>query len=166
MDHRIDPNSDRVRSRVIELITCSGTLMNQAFLEIFKDNFKDFKESDWSRLGEFYADDIVFKDPVHEIRGLVPLEDYFAALCADLTDCRFEYLDQVVADDSAYLKWIMHFKHPKLGNKLIDVRGVSHLCWQEKINFHEDFYDMGAMLYERVPVIGSLTRWLRLRLAS
>ena len=140
--------------------------MNESSLESFKDNFKDFKNTDWSRLGEFYADDIVFRDPVHEIRGLVTLEDYFAELCTDLTDCRFEYLDQVVSEDSAYLKWIMHFRHPKLGNKMIDVRGVSHLSWQEKISFHEDFYDMGAMLYERVPVIGNLTRWLRLRLAS
>jgi esterase/lipase superfamily enzyme len=140
--------------------------MNESSLESFKDNFKDFKNTDWSRLGEFYADDIVFRDPVHEIRGLVTLEDYFAELCTGLTDCRFEYLDQVVSEDSAYLKWIMHFRHPKLGNKMIDVRGVSHLSWQEKISFHEDFYDMGAMLYERVPVIGNLTRWLRLRLAS
>ena len=140
--------------------------MNNALLERFKDNFKDLQQADWSQLGEFYADDIVFKDPVHELRGLVILEDYFTTLCADLIDCRFEYLDQVVSDNSAYLKWIMHFRHPRLGKDVIDVRGVSHLRWSEKIDFHEDFYDMGAMLYERLPVLGNVTRWLRLRLAS
>ena len=135
-------------------------------IERFKEYFRVLHEADLSRLREIYADNIVFKDPVHEIRGLVELEDYFTTMCADLTDCRFEYLDELVADDSAYLKWIMHFKHPKLGNRLISVRGVSHLKGAEKIEFHEDFYDMGAMLYEQLPLLGNVTRWLRLRLAS
>ena len=140
--------------------------MKNVLLERFKDNFKDLQQADWSQLGEIYADDIVFRDPVHELRGLVTLEDYFTTLCADLIDCRFEYLDQVVSDDCAYVKWIMRFRHPRLGNDLIEVRGVSHLRWSDKIEFHEDFYDMGAMLYERLPVLGNVTRWLRLRLAS
>ena len=140
--------------------------MNNHLLEGFKDHFKDLQQADWSLLGELYADDIVFKDPVHELRGLVILEDYFTALCADLVECRFEYLDQVVSDNSAYIKWIMHFRHPRLGKDTIAVRGVSNLIWSDKIHFHEDFYDMGAMLYERLPVLGNVTRWLRLRLAS
>jgi len=140
--------------------------MNNALLDKFKANFKDLQQADWSQLGQFYADNIMFKDPVHEIRGLVILEDYFTSLCSDLQDCRFEYLDQVVSDNAAYLKWIMHFRHPRFGNEIIDVRGVSHLRWDDKIEFHEDFYDMGAMLYEQLPVLGNVTRWLRLRLAS
>ena len=140
--------------------------MNNDLLESFKSNFKDLKKADWSQLGNFYADNILFRDPVHELHGLVTLEDYFNTLCADLIVCRFEFLDQVVDDHSAYLKWIMHFRHPRLGNEIIDVRGVSHLRWTDKIEFHEDFYDMGAMLYERLPVLGNVTRWLKLRLAS
>lgn len=132
----------------------------------FKDFFQVLHEADLSQLREFYSDGIVFKDPVHEIRGLVELEDYFTSMCADLSDCRFEYLDELVNGSSAYVKWIMHFKHPKLGNRLISVRGVSHLQFSDKIDFHEDFYDMGAMLYEQLPLLGNVTRWLKLRLVS
>ena len=135
-------------------------------VEAFKDYFRVLHDSDLSRLRTIYDDRIVFKDPVHEIRGLVELEDYFTSMCADLSDCRFEYLDEMVSDRSAYIKWLMHFKHPKLGNRLISVRGVSHLSIGERIEFHEDFYDMGAMLYEQLPLLGNVTRWLRLRLAS
>lgn len=139
---------------------------NAPLVERFKDFFKVLHESDLSQLRTFYADNIVFKDPVHEIEGLVELEDYFTSMCADLSDCRFEYLDELVADDTAYVKWVMHFKHPRLGNRLISVRGISHLKIGDKIEFHEDFYDMGAMLYEQLPLLGNVTRWLRLRLAS
>jgi hypothetical protein len=135
-------------------------------VERFKDYFRTLHESDLSQLRELYSDRIVFKDPVHEIRGLVELEDYFTSMCADLSDCRFEYLDELTNDGVAYIKWMMHFKHPKLGNRLISVRGVSHLQVSDKIDFHEDFYDMGAMLYEQLPLLGNVTRWLKLRLVS
>lgn len=139
---------------------------NTPIVERFKDYFRVLHESDLSQLRKVYDEKIVFKDPVHEIRGLVELEDYFTSLCADLSDCRFEYLDELIGDRAAYIKWNMHFKHPRLGNRLISVRGVSHLVVGEKIEYHEDFYDMGAMLYEQLPVLGNVTRWLRLRLAS
>ena len=135
-------------------------------IERFKSQFRILHESDLSRLRDLYSERIIFKDPVHEIRGLVELEDYFTSVCSDLSDCRFEYLDQIVGDNSAYIKWMMHFKHPRLGNRLISVRGVSNLKFSDRIDFHEDFYDMGAMLYEQLPLLGNVTRWLRLRLAS
>jgi len=134
--------------------------------ERFKNCFKTLHDTDLDQLQTIYADNVVFKDPVHEIRGLVGLEDYYLSLCAELTDCRFEYLDELKNESSGYIKWLMHFKHPKLGNRLTSVRGVSHLKIGEKIEYHEDFYDMGAMLYEQLPVLGNITRRLRLRLAS
>jgi len=137
-----------------------------SLIERFKSYFKILHESDLSQLRDLYAEQILFKDPVHEIRGLIELEDYFTSMCADLSDCRFEYLDEMVSEHAAYVKWVMHFKHPRLGNRLISVRGVSHLKLGDKIEYHEDFYDMGAMLYEQLPLIGNVTRWLRLRLAS
>ena len=140
--------------------------MNNSLIERLKDNFSDLHQTDWSKLGDIYAEDVVFKDPVHEVRGLVSLEDYFTSMCSDLTDCRFEYLDEVVTERAAYVKWAMHFKHPRLGNRLISVRGVSHLKFGNKIEYHEDFYDMGAMLYDQLPVLGNVTRWLKMRLAS
>lgn len=139
---------------------------NTPLIERFKNYFRVLHESDLSELCDLYSDQVIFKDPIHDIRGLVELEDYFTSMCADLTDCRFEYLDEVVTENTAYVKWVMHFKHPRLGNKLISVRGVTHLKISDKIDYHEDFYDMGAMLYEQLPLIGNVTRWLRLRLAS
>ena len=139
---------------------------NNLLIERFKAYFKVLHEADLGQLREIYADQVLFKDPVHEIRGLVELEEYFVTMCEDLSDCRFEYLDELVTERAAYVKWMMHFKHPRLGNRLISVRGVSHLKFGDKIEYHEDFYDMGAMLYEQLPLLGNVTRWLRTRLAS
>jgi esterase/lipase superfamily enzyme len=139
---------------------------NTALLESFKHSYQDLLETDWSQLSLIYAEDVLFKDPVHEIRGLVTLEDYLIDLCSEILECRFEYLDQIANSQAAYIKWVMHFRHPRLGSKLINIRGVSHLKWSDKIDFHEDFYDMGAMLYDHVPLVGNATRWLKQRLSA
>jgi hypothetical protein len=90
-----------------------------------------------------------------------------ANLCANITECRFEYLDEAASEKSAYIKWIMNFRHPKFGNRLISVRGVSHIQFnQQGIYFHEDFYDMGAMVYEQVPILGKIVVWIKKQLAS
>jgi hypothetical protein len=78
-------------------------------VERFKDYFRVLHEADLNDLQNIYADGIVFKDPVPEIRGLVELESYFTSMYADLSECRFEYLGELVSGNSAYVKWIMHF---------------------------------------------------------
>ena len=139
---------------------------NNPLIERFKDFYSELHSADLSQLQAIYDNDIVFKDPVHEIKRLVGLEDYFTELCRDVSECRFEYLDELVSETSAYITWIMYFRHPKLNNRLISVRGVSHLNFTDKVTFHEDVYDMGAMLYEHIPLLGRLIRWLRQRLAK
>ncbi len=133
-------------------------------VENFKRFFKNEKSANLSRMDDLYREDVVFRDPVHQIRGLTSLQDYMADMYANITECRFEYLDELVSDGRAYIKWNMHFRHPKMGGKLITVRGVTHIHFDERIFFHEDIYDMGELLYEHVPIIGGATRWLKNRL--
>ena len=140
--------------------------MEQQLIEQFKTFYADLTGVEIATLHQFYSDSIIFRDPVHEIHGLVLLEDYMCQLCENLTRGHFEYLDQLSTDKAAYIKWLMHFEHPKLGSKPITVRGASHIQFDQRIYFHEDFYDMGAMLYEHVPLIGGATRWLKTRLGQ
>lgn len=140
-------------------------VQHHQLLNDFKQLYQTLDESSIARLDQVYASGVKFKDPVHDIEGVVALQDYLSAQAEGLTECRFEYLDELIGDNSAYIKWIMRFRHEKLGNRLISVRGVSHLHFNDKIDFHEDVYDMGAMLYDQIPVLGRLTRWLKARLA-
>lgn len=140
--------------------------MSHSLIENFKSLYGDLVRADLSQLDQVYAADIIFKDPIHEVQGLVPVQDYMFAICSDLDHCKFEYLDELIGENSAYIKWIMHFRHPKLGKRLISVRGATHLNFDSKITYHEDLYDMGAMLYEQLPLLGPTTRWLKRRLQS
>lgn len=140
---------------------------NSAVFDRFKAFYRDFGLIKLDDIDSLYAPHVFFKDPVHEIRGLNALHNYLGELCTNLSSCRFEYLDELVNADRAYIKWNMHFKHPKLGPAVISTRGISHLQFHDdKIVYHEDVYDMGALIYEHLPVLGATTRWLKNRLAQ
>lgn len=130
----------------------------------FKKFYVNHNATDLTRLEEVYAESIVFRDPIHSIRGLPALRDYLAAMYENITECQFEYLDELVGEHSAYIKWNMHFRHPKFKNKPITVRGVSQIQFDQRITYHEDIYDLGELLYEHVPVLGGATRWIKGRL--
>lgn len=124
-------------------------------------------KNEWAELDEIYAPEIYFCDPIHCVEGRESLHHYIADICENLTECRFVYLDEVILDGTAYIKWDMYFTQPKFGEQSIQVRGVSQIEFDESgIYFHEDFYDLGAMLYENIPVLGGGVRWLKKRLAQ
>ncbi|MCT7655735.1 hypothetical protein MBH78_16005 [Oceanimonas sp. NS1] len=56
---------------------------------------------------------------------------------------------------------------PRLnGGRPVTVPGVSHLCFADSIYYHRDFFDLGAMLYEQLPLLGKGIRALKRRLNS
>ncbi len=138
----------------------------EALIQQLRDFYRDFDASRLGQLDGIYAKAVIFKDPVHELQGLDQLHHYMAQLGQSLQQCQFDYLDQLCGSDSAYIKWDMRFRHPALGSKPITVRGMSQLQARDgRIIYHEDCYDLGAMLYEQLPLVGAVPRWLRRRLA-
>jgi hypothetical protein len=141
--------------------------MNTKIVDMFKAAYQNLGNTDLSQLDALYDSNVVFKDPVHEIRGLANMQDYMENVCANVEECKFEFLDQLYSDEAAYIKWDMYFRHPKLASgELLKVRGVSQIYYNDRIYYHEDFYDLGAMVYEQIPLLSLLTKLLKKRLAS
>ena len=136
----------------------------RALIANFKNFYRNLVAVPLDDISDIYTQNIHFIDPVHAIDGVAELRAYMDALCSNLTSGRFEFLDEVVKSGTAYIKWNMHFVHPKLGGQQITVRGISHIQFTDRIYFHEDVYDLGEMLYLQVPLIGPVNRWLKNRL--
>ncbi len=137
------------------------------FLRHFAERFAALNKDNLDLLGELYSDDVLFRDPLHEVHGLNEMRRYFAELYANVKALRFEFhgFDQV-ADGEGYLRWTMYYRHPRLrGGAEITVEGCSHLLWRERVYRHRDYFDAGALLYEHLPVLGSVIAWLKRRLA-
>ena len=136
-------------------------------LDRFKTAFNQLHKDTLHLLDEIYAPDVEFRDPVHELNGLPALRDYYGRLYDGVISCRFEFEAEVIAGQQGMLVWIMRFQHARFRpGEMLEMRGVSHLQFRDdgKVFQHHDYFDMGAFIYERVPVLGSVIRAIKNRL--
>lgn len=136
-------------------------MKHKELLSALKDFYEEMDKDKLSELSKFYHDDVIFRDPVQQVDGLKDLETYLAHSLENIDYCRFTFDDEIAGDNSAFLSWQMRFAHPKvLDGAEIIVPGVTHIMFDEEednIRQHIDYYDMGALIYEHVPVLGWLT---------
>lgn len=135
----------------------------------FLSVYGDLTREKVHRIKEIYTPDVDLIDPAHEIRGIDALLGYFERLYAHAIDVVFESHHRIVDGITGYLQWSMRFSHPRLnrGGEIL-VPGASFLKFSDagKADYHRDYYDLGAMLYEQLPIIGAGLRGIKRRLGA
>lgn len=135
-------------------------------IDRFKQLYQPFCESSLAQLDQVYSPDIVFKDPLHQLQGLPQLYQYFHGFCAADVYCEFEFINQILDSSQAFFQWRMHYRHPKIkAGHPLTLDGASLIKFNTQIIYHEDFYDMGAMIYQHLPILGFLVKKLNAHLA-
>jgi ketosteroid isomerase-like protein len=125
--------------------------------------FEAIKPESVARLGELYSPEADFKDPFNEVRGVPAIAGIFAHMFVALEAPRFVVNDIVVQGDQAFLTWDFLFRFRRLREGEQRVRGASHLRFAPdgRIALHRDYWDAAEELYEKLPLVGALMRWLR-----
>ncbi|MFV3402715.1 MULTISPECIES: nuclear transport factor 2 family protein [Pseudomonas] len=138
-----------------------------AYLQEFAERFARLDAANLGVLEHLYSEDVTFRDPLHRIQGLPALSAYFKQLYANAQDIRYEFSSaDEVRPGQGYLRWTLQFRHPRLARgQPIAVQGCSVLHWRERVHFHQDYFDAGALLYEHIPIMGRAIGWLKGRLA-
>ena len=120
------------------------------------------------QLGTVYHSGVTFADPVAVHQGILALDDYFRRLLAGCTRCEFTIRNQHFGEQQGWVNWTMTFTNPRLNRGApVDVDGSSVLeIRDDRVAFQRDYYDMGAMIYEQLPVLGRVIRHIRGRMAA
>jgi limonene-1,2-epoxide hydrolase len=126
--------------------------------------FENLGRADVARLGSIYAPDAWFKDPFNEVTGLEAITRVFEHMFVKLDNPRFKVHAQVVDGQQVVLTWDFLFCF-KGESTQQTVRGASHLILGPNglITSHRDYWDVAEELYEKLPLLGSLMRWLKRR---
>ena len=120
-------------------------------------------------IGQFYTDDARFKDPFNEVRGVNAVQDIFRHMYDNLHEPRFVVTQRVVDGAQCFLVWEFRFRFKRFDTQTPQViHGGSHLklAADGRISDHRDYWDAAEELYEKLPVVGGLMRWLKKRANS
>lgn len=132
-------------------------------LDRFCSLFNDLDKSNLTRLAEVYSDDIRFQDPFGEVKGIDELTRYFAGAYGNVIRCRFHFDAPVCQNGWCTIPWVMELQHKRIkGGKTVEVEGISHLEIKDgHVRYHRDYFDAGQLLYENLPVVGGVIRWVK-----
>lgn len=120
------------------------------------------------KLDQFYSEDIVFIDPAHQVSGISALKRYFAELLQNTQECRFVINAVNQENNTFFLTWCMVYRHKRINRgREVSVEGISKIVIErDLITHHRDYFDLGNMIYEQLPLVGGLIRGVKGRLAT
>ncbi len=127
--------------------------------------FEQLSLQDLPRLAEIYSADARFKDPFNEVQGVAAIQRIFEHMFASLDSPRFVIRDAIVDGDQCFLSWDFSFRMKRFNRDAQLIRGGSHLKLgaDGRILSHRDYWDAAEELYEKLPLLGALMRWLKSR---
>ena len=134
--------------------------------------FEHLQPTDVTRMADIYTSDAQFKDPFNEVQGVPAIARIFAHMFETLDAPRFVITQQVQQGAQCFVTWDFLFAMPRMDNgQLQTIRGATHFVLREeagvwRVAVHRDYWDAAEELYEKLPVVGGLMRWLKKRANS
>jgi ketosteroid isomerase-like protein len=117
----------------------------------------------------FYAADARFKDPFNDVTGVAAIQHIFAHMFHALERPHFVVTGQVLQGQQCFMTWEFRFGFTnfKKGDQQV-ILGASHLVFSDAglVTLHRDYWDAAEELYEKLPLVGGLMRWLKRRANS
>jgi hypothetical protein len=131
--------------------------------------FESLTPATVGQLATFYDGNARFVDPFNDVQGSAAIEGIFRHMFVALEEPRFVVTGQVVQGAQCFLLWDFHFRFKRFDRQTTQtIRGTSHLVFSEAglVALHRDYWDAAQELYEKLPLIGGLMRWLKKRANS
>lgn len=128
--------------------------------------FNALRKDNLEILNDYYAKDLVFEDPLGKIEGLTAMKNYYAVMYENVTEIRFDFSKTIAQGNEYFFRWKMVLKSSKLnGGDEIAVEGGSMILFNDAglVTYHRDFFDMGAMIYEHIPVLRTVIKAIKKR---
>lgn len=134
------------------------------------DFFKQLNKDTMHLVDEFYDRRVLFRDPLVEIHGREQLKAYYARLYHNVREIDFDISYVIQEQHNTALAWKMMLRADNFnGNKPVTVDGSSVIKFggaEGKAVYHRDYFDLGEFVYEGVPLVGSLVRLVKRKMAQ
>ena len=117
-----------------------------------------------ANMAEFYTEDAYFRDPFNEVTGLANIRPIFDHMFEAMHEPRFVILERVIQGDNVVLTWDFTFRIKRFKPEVTQcIHGLSllKLAADGRVRWHRDYWDAAGELYEKLPLVGALMRWLK-----
>ena len=118
-----------------------------------------------TQIPDIYAADARFKDPFNDVHGHRDITRVFAHMFDTVKNPRFVVHHTMTQGTHAWLTWDFLIDRPE---GTLTVHGATQLTFAPdgRVSLHRDYWDTAEELYAKLPLIGTLVRWLTRKLSA
>ena len=128
--------------------------------------FETLTKTSVADLPLIYAPEARFKDPFNAVQGCAAISAIFSHMFVALEAPRFVVIERISQGQQCFLTWEFRFRFKNYQQTTEQViLGASHIVFNEQglVSLHRDYWDAAEELYEKLPIVGSVMRWLKRR---
>jgi hypothetical protein len=132
-------------------------------LERLVQFYENVSAASLAELPAIYARNAQFKYPFNEVRGIDPIVAIFHRMFKQLREPRFVVETRVLQGADAFLVWDFTFRMRRFSHARQYIRGATHIRFDQAgaVVLHRDYWDVAEEVYEKLPLVGGLMRWLK-----
>ena len=143
-------------------------------LERYINFLESISDSVPESVAEVVAPHVHFRDPFNDLHGIAAYKLVIADMCENLAglSITITHASEIQARDReslslAVIRWELSGNLIAFRHKPWRTQGYAELAFSDdqRLSRHFDYWDAAGGLYEHLPVIGGLCRWVRRRLA-
>jgi ketosteroid isomerase-like protein len=149
---------------IVPLPTLAQSMKEMSNKDKIKYFFEKLSKDNMTLVDEFYHPQVDFVDPLGEIKGSEKIKAYYAGMYQNVKSIKFDFVEFHEAGNHVVAIWKMTLQTDKLnGGEPYSVDGNSVVKFDEsgKAYYHRDYFDVGAFVYEKVPVLGYVIRKIK-----
>jgi hypothetical protein len=142
-----------------------GSCTEQAAIDRFEGFLSNLNEKTATEeTTTVYAPDAYLNDTLKTLHGSAAIREYFIRTARGLESMKVTFDDLAVSGRNYYFRWTMdtRMKHLAQG-KTIRTIGVTLVRFdpQGRVILHQDFWDSAQGVWDHVPVLGTMIRWIQ-----
>ena len=119
--------------------------------ELWSKTYNTQGKPDWSHILPYYADDIVFRDSIQEVRGIAEFRQLTERLANRSKELHMEVVRAGKTDNLVFIEWEMTITFKKSPKSVLF--GMSRLTLDEsgRIKEQRDYYDLWGDIFDNIP---------------
>ena len=144
--------------------------VDELWLDALVQGFEQLQPDDIARMGDWYDEHARVKDPFKDVQGLPAVQAIFQHMFESLEQPRFVVTSCLVQGPACFLVWDFLYRYKTMQTGVEQrIHGSSHLVFglntqgEWRVQSHRDYWDAAEELYEKLPWVGGLMRWLKRR---
>ena len=145
-----------------------GSPEEKAAIERFETFIADLSTTSVKAdIRKVYAPALFFNDTLKTIRDVDTLEKYFLTTDDAMSSYGLKVEQTISTPDGVFVRWRMDVVFRRfLKGQVQSSIGISHIRFDKegRVIYHQDYWDSGSALFEKIPVLGAGIRAVKRRI--